>query len=203
MNFYETSIEIVQNIISDEKYNDLILKLQNYFYKTHIDITEIDSNRDEYFGYYFEYVLTAQVFESGESLLYKLYKHKVIDEKIFNFFNSKINSLFKIKKIEETLLILIDLFDSEKIYNINMEYEDLLALKKGDIIQGFIYFDTNFYLSKTSIIHYREVSKFIEKTIKPTTIPYKNKVLEQMFRNYVNSHRYSNISPEKMYKMNI
>jgi len=130
MNFYETSIEIVQNIISDEKYNDLILKLQNYFYKTHIDITEIDSNRDEYFGYYFEYVLTAQVFESGESLLYKLYKHKVIDEKIFNFFNSKINSLFKIKKIEETLLILIDLFDSEKIYNINMEYEDLLALKK-------------------------------------------------------------------------
>ena len=206
---YEASVNKVGEVLSDKKYGEVLEFVKKYFEETHISITEIDKDKMLLYGYYFEKLLVTPItFESkdNETILDLIYSYDEIDKETYDFLKNKKLSIFKVKKIKKENFFVIDVFEKKKVYTLKLSDEWPL-INKGDLIQGYMYFAYEPYLSPQSLIHPFEVNKYILKNVKlilkgKSNIN-KDNFLAKLFRKFVNSKRYFKKNALDVYKMDI
>lgn len=204
---YDSSIELVEKLLSNSKYETILLNLEKLFIKTHISITEIDKDKEILWGYYFEKTLITPIENyNNKTLLDLLYDEDKLNLKTYNFLKNKTLSIFQVKKVKKDHFTIIDIFNKKEAINLALT-EEWFGINKGDLIQSYLYNSEETYLSIYGFIHPKGVDKFIFKEakeiIKNKNYSYINDFLAKLFRKFVNSKRYSKKDSLEMYTIEL
>ncbi len=204
---YESSMEIIENLLKDSKYQGILLNLEKLFIKTHISITNIDKEREILWGYYFEKTLITPIEDyENRTLLDLLYDENKLDMNTYSFLKNKTLSVFKVKKVKKEFFTVIDIFNNKEKIDLKFT-EEWFGINKGDLIQSYLYYSTEPYLSIYGFIHPKGVDKFILKEtkniIKNKNYDYIDEFLAKLFRKFVNSKRYSRKDSLEIYSIDL
>jgi len=204
---YDTSMEIIEKILNQPKYEKLVLMLEELFVKTHISITEIDKERRVLWGYYYEKTIVTPIAEKGnKDLLDLIYQENEIDLYHYKFLKNKTLSVYMVKKVKKDNFMVYDIFNKKKVITLPLT-DDWFGINKGDLIQSCLYNSEEPYLSSYGFIHPKGVDKFILKKakeiIKSKNFYYNDEFLAKLFRKFVNSMRYSRKDALELYNIDL
>jgi len=204
---YESSMEYIERLLKNPKYEEILLDLEQLFIKTHISITGIDKEREVLWGYYFEKTLITPIEKyNNKNLLDLLHENRELDLDTYNYLKNKRLSVFKVKKIKKDMFTIIDIFNKKEKINLNFTKE-WLGINKGDLIQSSLYYSGIPYLSVYGFIHPKGVDKFILKEAKNIingkNYSYIDDFLAKLFRKFVNSKRYSKKDALEIYSIDL